>query len=162
MGKLLILCLNLIVFNSFACSFAPVFDEFITTDVALIKASSPRFSLESIHRGTDDGNHGSCSDLGIIKLKIDTIPVHEQGYIFKIVKGRFEDQLFLDSPVVLSKFIQNKQLYSFMWFDGSNEVQEPINITIQITAVSLSGDKSEPQVLNISHPGTSKPWWKVW
>ena len=73
--------------------------------------------------------------------------------IFKIIEGKFEDQLFYESPVVPSKFMENEKLFSFLWFDGSNEEQEPINITVQIIAVSRSGNKSEPQLLTITHPG---------
>ena len=162
MSKTFILVLNLIAFNSFACSFAPSFDDFVITEGPLVKATIPTFSVDSIHRGTNDGNRSSCSDAGFIKLKLDTVPLHEQGYIFKIVKGKFEDQLFDDSPVVPSKFKESKKLYSFLWFDGNNDVQEPINITVQIIAVSRSGNKSEPQLLNITHPGVTKAWWKVW
>ena len=58
--------------------------------------------------------------------------------------------------------MENEKLFSFLWLDGSNEEQEPIDITVQIIAVSLSGNKSEPQLLTITHPGIQKPWWKVW
>ncbi len=162
MSRIILLVLNLVAFNAIACSFLPAFDDFVITDSSAVKATKPNFTVDSIHRGTDDGNHGSCSDAGFIELKLDTVPLHEQGYIFKIIEGKFEDQLFYESPVVPSKFIDSKKLYSFVWLDGSSEEQEPINITVQIIAVSRSGNKSEPQILKITHPGVEKPWWKVW
>ena len=162
MSRILFLVLSLLAFKSGACSFAPAFDEFVISQSTVVVASQPNFSVASIHRGTDDGNHGSCSDAGFIELKLKTTPTNEQGYIFKIVEGKFEDQLFNESPVVPSKFMDDNKLYSFLWLDGSNEEQEPINITVEIIAVSQSGDKSKPQLLKITHPGVKKPWWKVW
>ena len=162
MSRILLLVLSLLAFKSGACSFAPAFDDFVISQSTLVVASKPNFSVASIHRGTDDGNNGSCSDAGFIELKLGTTPINEQGYIFEIVKGEFEDQLFNESPVVPSKFMDDNKLYSFLWLDGSNEEQEAINITVKIIAVSQSGDLSEPQLLEITHPGVKKPWWKVW
>jgi|TARA_B110000211_G_scaffold158508_1_gene179461 hypothetical protein len=162
MSRFLFLLLNILAFKAAACSFAPAFDEFVISENSSDKVTTPTFRVDSIHRGTDDGNHGSCSDAGFINLKLEALPSHEQGYIFKIVEGKFEDQLFYESPVVPSKFMENEKLFSFLWLDGSNKEQEPINITVQIIAVSRSGNKSEPQRLKITHPGIQKPWWKVW
>ena len=159
---LLLLLLNILAFEVTACSFAPAFDDFVISENSSDEVTKPTFKVDSIHRGTDDGNHGSCSDTGFINLKLETLPSHEQGYIFKIIEGKFEDQLFYESPVVPSKFMENEKLFSFLWFDESNEEQESINITVQIIAVSRSGNKSEPQLLTITHPGIKKPWWKVW
>jgi len=162
MSRILLLLLNLVVFNAAACSFMPMLDDFIVSGNSSNEAIVPTFIVESIHRGTDDGNHGSCSDAGFINLKLDTLPSHDQGYIFKIVEGEFEDQLFHESPVVPSEFIDNKKLYRFLWFDGNNQEQEPINITVEIIAVTSSGQQSEPQLLIITHLGVKQPWWKVW
>jgi len=100
MTRFLLLLLNILAFEVTACSFVPAFDDFVISENSSDEVTKPSFKVDSIHRGTDDGNHGSCSDAGFINLKLDTLPSHEQGYIFKIIEGKFEDKLFYESPVV--------------------------------------------------------------
>lgn len=157
MIRIVILVLNLIAFNAIACSFAPAFDDFVITGGPQVNATTPTFTLTSIRRGTRDGSSGSCADIGFIDLTLNRLPSHEQGYIFKIIDGKFEDKIFNQSPVVPSKFMDSQKRYSFLWVDGSSIEQEAINITVEIIAVSRSGHKSAPQILNISHPGVKKP-----
>lgn len=162
MTRFLLLLLNILAFEVTACSFVPAFDDFVISENSSDEVTKPSFKVDSIHRGTDDGNHGSCSDAGSIVLKLKNIPTIEQGYIFELVEGTFEDTLFSDKAITLADFLEEKDKYYFVWFDGNSEEQEAFDIKIKITAVSESGIKSEPQYLNVSHPGVQKPWWKVW
>ncbi|OBT09585.1 hypothetical protein A9267_20780 [Shewanella sp. UCD-FRSSP16_17] len=162
MNQILVLILSLFTFEALACSMMPTSKYFDITGKDTIEPVTPVFELDGVHRGTDDGNHGSCSDAGSIILKLKNIPNIEQGYIFEIVEGTFEDTLFTDKAITLADFLEEKDKYFFVWFDGNSEEQEAFDIRIKITAVSESGIKSEPQYLNVSHPGVQKPWWKVW
>jgi len=135
------------------------FEPSSTEEIQPIK---PTFVVNHIGRGEDDGNHGSCSDAGMISLKLNEKPPLKQGYIFEIVEGEFEDSLFDGTPVIINDLIENKSTYSFIWFDGNSDEQEPINIKVKIIAVSNSGHKSTPQYVVIKHPGIKKPWWKIW
>lgn len=120
----------------------------------------PNFEVKGIKRGSYDGNHGSCSDAGMItfvNLSSDT----DIGYKFAIVEGTFEDTIFGDNPIVPSTFV-NEGEFTFRWFDGHTDDQEPIEITVEITPVSKSGSTGEPARLVVSHPGVKKPWWKIW
>ena len=106
-----------------------------------IQPIKPTFVVNHIGRGEDDGNHGSCSDAGVISLKSnETLPL-KQGYIFEIVEGEFEDSLFDETPVIINDLIEDKRTYSFIWFDGNSDEQEPFNIKVKIIAVSNSGHK---------------------
>lgn len=162
MYKLIGILLLLLSNNSFACSFMPTMEMFKTSSVERIEPTIPMFKLSHIGRGEDDGNHGSCSDAGVITLKLQSIPIVDQGYIFEIIEGSFEDTLFDTAPVILNDLIEDKSTYSFIWFDGNSDEQEPINIKVKITAVSKSGHQSAPQYVDIKHPGIKKPWWKIW
>tara|TARA_R110002050_G_scaffold71891_3_gene154666 strand:+ start:51718 stop:52176 length:459 start_codon:yes stop_codon:yes gene_type:complete len=152
MNRIIVLVLSFIAFKAGACSFAPALEEFIITERSPVAATKPNFSVDSIKRGTNDGNRNSCSDAGFINLKLDSASSNDQGYIFKIVEGKFEYQIFDESPVVPTKFMESKKGYSFLWFDGHKAEQAPINITVQIIAISRSGNKSEPQLLTITYP----------
>ncbi|RRS06942.1 hypothetical protein EAG18_19350 [Pseudoalteromonas sp. J010] len=162
MNRILVLILSLISFDALACSMMPTSKYFEVTGNGTTEPVKPVFEVDGVHRGTDDGNHGSCSDVGSIVLKLKNIPTIEQGYIFELVEGTFEDTLFSDKAITLADFLEEKDEYYFVWFDGNSEEQEAFDIKIKITAVSESGIKSEPQYLKVSHPGVQKLWWKVW
>ncbi|WP_105168164.1 hypothetical protein [Pseudoalteromonas sp. T1lg23B] len=162
MNRILVLILSLITFDALACSMMPTSKYFEVTGKGTTEPVKPVFEVDGVHRGTDDGNHGSCSDAGSIVLKLKNVPTIEQGYIFELIEGTFEDTLFSDKAITLADFLEEKDKYYFVWFDGNSEEQEVFDIKIKITAVSESGIKSEPQYLNVSHPGVQKPWWKVW
>jgi hypothetical protein len=162
MYKLLIIPLLLISTNTWGCSFMPTKMAFKTSSIEKIEPIVPTFELNHRVRGEDDGNHGSCSDAGVISLKIKEISSIEQVYIFEIIEGTFEDTLFDTEPVIINDLIEDKSTYSFIWFDGSYEEQEAINIKVKIIAVSRSGHQSDPQFIEIKHPGIKKPWWKLW
>jgi len=140
---------------TWGCSFGPRFNSFLEDPSYRSdkKPSAPIFEVKGIKRGYDDGNGGSCSDAGMITLS----PLEDPdkfgvtvAYTFKLVEGEFEDSLFPQEPV--SSRIGTS--FTFIWFDGSNEHQEPINFKIEIRGVSPSGVKSEPSYLQITHPGT--------
>jgi hypothetical protein len=160
--KLLIVFLVFISSPVIAGSFRPMLEEFqITTEEGAV-AIKPDFIVASIHRGFDDGNSTSTSDAGIITFQLGTIPPQKQGYIFEIVEGEFEDRLFYEAPVTPTRFVKNKGSFTFIWLDGDSDEQEAFKIRVKIVGVSKSGTLSEPQFLEVSHPGIQKPWWKLW
>jgi len=154
--KIIVFILSLLSFNVLGCSFNRDFVDFIVSQEKHVEASKPNFTVASIHRGTDDGNGGSCSDAGIINLKIKGDFLKEQGYIFEIVQGVFEGNPFSKQAIFPDKLWHNKRLFRFIWFDGNSIKQEPFNIMVKIVAVSISGHKSEPQLLEIKHLGVKK------
>ena len=162
MNRVLVLILSLFSFETLACSMMPTSKYFEVTGQGTTEPVTPAFELDRVQRGTDDGNHGSCSDAGTIILKLKNMPNIEQGYIFELVDSTFEDILFSNKAITLADFLVDKDKYYFVWFDGNSEEQEAFDITIKITAVSRSGVKSDPQYLKVAHPGVEKPWWKFW
>jgi hypothetical protein len=162
MQKYTLIFLTLISYNALACSPHQPTGLFEVTGIESPKPVTPDFVVGGISRGHDDGNSVSCSDAGVISLKLKTTPSNPTGYLFEMLENDFEDQLFISKPIsILEDYDKNSPFY-FRWLDGSNEVQEPINIAIKIIAVSKTGDKSTPQYLKITHPGVKKPWWKFW
>ncbi|TAA48549.1 hypothetical protein [Corallincola spongiicola] len=147
---------------AFACSFAIMTEEFEIVPGEGAPPAIPYFETKDIVRGTDDGNYASCSDAGILTLKLLDTQSQPVGYMFRIVQGQFEDKLFYEQPIQATDPYREENLYKFVWLDGSSDVQEPIDITLEIVAISKTGHKSGPQTLRITHPGVSKPWWKFW
>ncbi|MDO6613311.1 hypothetical protein Q4601_18000 [Shewanella sp. 1_MG-2023] len=157
-----LLLLTLIPCISFAGSFAQMLTGFESNSEEKVDAVKPNFIVQSIRRGTDDGNFASTSDAGLVTLQLTSLPENPQGYTFEIVEGKFEDQLFTGEPVTPAKNVRDKREFTFIWLDGSSQEQEPFNVKVKITGISDSGSESEPQYLVLSHPGVKKSWWKIW
>lgn len=147
---LILLCLPL---QALACSFSldyrskpflvhPPYDESKIPP-------KPIVSVASIKRGFDDGNFASCSDAGIIELKVSTDTI---GYDIEVIepeehRGTIPDGLYGAVREGDDYFIR------FIWLDGSSNVQEPLSIKLAIKATSISGGISEPIQLIVEHPG---------
>lgn len=162
MKKYLILFYALFSSDVFACSFAPMFEPFKVSGENSPKPNVPDFEVAKIKRGSDDGNYASCSDAGMLSLTLRTKTIHPTGYLFKIIDGTMEDRLFYPEPIKPSIYFEEEGIFNFIWLDGSSEEQEEIEMSVEIIAVSKSGERSEPQVLKVSYPGVKKPWWKFW
>jgi len=162
MNQIIVAALIFFSSSSFACSFVQMTEDFDIDAEFAPTPMTPNFVVEKIVRGSDDGNIGSCSDAGILTLKRKNSPENPTGYIFEILTGEFEDQLFYPEPVRATERFEQEGLYKFVWLDGSNDEQEPINIEVKIVALSKSGERSKPQILKVTHPGIKKPWWKIW
>jgi len=150
--KTLIVIILLILSNKInACSFVQMIEEFKVNNAVKTKTipTKPYFKFISIKRGSDDGNGGSCSDAGILSLEQINKPKLSTGYIFEIIEGIYKDKIFYSNPIVATQGFKEKGLYNFVWLDKSR-IKEPLEFKVKITAVSESGDKSEPQILQIS------------
>lgn len=148
--------------KSLGCSFAQMLEGFNVVEGSGAPPLQPDFIVHEIHRGTDDGSYSSCSDAGILTLKLSSPQPENTGYIFEIVEGDFEDHLFQGGPVQATAYYAKDGFYKFVWLDGSSVEQEPINIIVKIQAISKTGKKSESQHLKIQHIGVKKPWWNLW
>ena len=136
-----------------ACSFAPGYQSFRVAPVlrpTLVPAPAPEVVVESIERGYDDGDGASCSDAGILVLRV---PSDALGYHFEIVAGGFDDVVFPDGYV---RTVERGRL-RFVWLDGELDWQESIEVLVRVTTLSSDGVPSEPQVLRIRHPGGESP-----
>jgi hypothetical protein len=134
---------------AFACTFAPGYQAFRVAPVlrpTLVPATAPTVTVESIERGYDDGDGGSCSDAGILVLKV---PSDSVGYHFEVVAGGFDDVVF---PQGYVRTVEPGRL-RFVWLDGDHDWQESVDVLLRVTTISSDGVPSEPQVLRIRHPG---------
>jgi len=144
---------------SYACSPVQTRTPFVITGEKSPNPVTPTFKVTSILRG-QRGSFGSCADTGQLILSLKETPKYEQGYLFEIVDGKFEEKEIFQGMV--KAFRNDITDFYFAWFDGNSNKQEPINIKVKITAVSLSGVKSKPQFLQIVHKGVKVPWWNIW
>jgi hypothetical protein len=136
-----------------ACSFAPGYAAFPPPSrlrPTMVPAPAPEVIVERIDRGYADGNRASCSDAGILVLKV---PSDALGYRFELVAGTLGDDVF---PAGYVRTVA-KGVLRFVWLDGERDWQESIDVLVKITTMSSNGVPSEPKVLRIRHPGGVGP-----
>lgn len=136
-----------------ACSMVPSYME-LQLDAASRPQTAllppPSVTVQEIRRGRT-GEAGMCADLGFLVLRI---PDEIRGYKFEVVEGMFPASTFPVSAFPKG-FVQPRTggWLSFSWVDGALDEQEPINIVVKITSISLAGVPSEPLYLRIEDPG---------
>ena len=139
-------------FSTYACSLAPPTQQFnIDSKLEKIPAIQPSFKVSNLSRGKK-AQH-SCSGLASLSLKLEKPTTLDQGYTFEKTKGNFDKIYFNDKPVTLTKYTSEMGEYVFYYNETTND---PIDITLKITAVSKSGHTSKPQVLHIKHLGNNE------
>ena len=146
--------------EAYSCSFARVLEPFIVDGSSEMVPKIPDFEVLSISRG-ERGDAGMCADAGTLTLVSKNLD-GENGFIFEIEEGEYDVGLFPNQPVILVERFAAKAEYFFVWLDGNTKEQEPIDILVKITAISKSGNLSEPQYLRVFHPGVQKSWWEFW
>lgn len=144
--------------SGWACSFAPGFAQFNPKPAGFgsalppgPKLPPPEINLESLTRGYDDGDYASCSDAGILVFSVPgELGI---GYEFRIVEGSFPDAVIPDYPV--RPAMNEPDKLRFVWLDYQGGPIEPIDVVIEVRAVSGAGDRGESTLLEIYHPGGS-------
>lgn len=78
---------------------------------------------------------------------IDYLSYIISGYLFELIRGSFE--VFQTEAIPL-KSTQEKEIFLFSFYEHK---RKPIDAIVKITAISISGKKSKPQLLRIKHDG---------
>ena len=164
MKKIKVFLLTIVILSStvFACEMPIYITEFkINNKVKSQPPIQPNFKLVNIIRAV---RADTCRfGIGEIELKLQTYSKNKQGYIFEVVKGKLDGPFtkFKEGSAVVSS-IYDKSDYHLEWKDGNKNSQEPFDIVLKITGISISGKKSKPQYLRVSHNGIKVPWWNIW
>lgn len=147
-------------FDAWACSFAPGFevaqDSFTNVSVIDERLRPPEVQLGFLQRGFDDGQGGSCSDAGILRVELlDAKADSNDSFLFEITDGSLPESLIPDVALKPVEMSEGKHGFFFVWLDlpwGQSSV-EPIEATLAVHRVSEYGAMSVPRYLRISHPG---------
>ena len=149
----LLICVLMLPSVSLGCSFSPSYRStpFLTVPSSgtEIKPSSPEIEVSKIKRGYDDRSHSSCSDAGVIELKVSDADV---GYVLHLVKPE-EHRYTIPDGLYGAVVEEDGNYIRFIWFDGSDNVQEPISIQLEVKAMSRNGILSDPVYIEIAHSG---------
>lgn len=119
-----------------------------------------RAETTSISRGVGPQRAGcsggssssSCDDLGSFAIAVaghDDLP-GEVGFLFELASGSLPSGLTLRPGPVRAR----NGAVSFVFLDGAEDDQESLDLTLRVFAIDASGNRSEPRVVAVSHPGS--------
>ena len=111
----------------------------------------PSVSYE-IRRGDGTRPLDSCSDTGVLILEM---PLEGENaslaYEFKVTSKGSSRAIIVDGIYRGYELAREGKLqFPFSWVDGADVIQEPIEISVQITPYRLTGETGDPVVLQIA------------
>jgi len=138
--------------SALACMIAPGAEEFqYEPSNEGESIEGPYIELDRLQRGYDDGNYASCSDAGRLVFFVE--PDLDIGYKFSLAEGSFPDLVFPEFPVQPVSHTPGE--IRFVWLDFQGGPVEPIDVVVEVRAVSAAGARSDPVTIEISDPGGS-------
>jgi hypothetical protein len=149
----------LLSLDTFACSFAPGYRTFELSSTRPPSSgptpATPSLSIQSIKRGTDDGNFASCSDAGVLTVSLnDPEAAKNIGFLFELESGSFPDKVLPDEIVAPIELADGSLGFYFVWLDlptGQSAV-EPIDVKVSVRAVSPTMVEGSKVILDIQSP----------
>jgi len=146
--------------ETLACSLLSGFQSIVPTPIVGEPVGEipgpPKISVEKLKRGFDDEDGASCSDAGILTLRVSRTEGESiAGYLFKLENGDFPGCTLPEGYVLPVLLTGGGRGFQFVWLDlpWGSHILKPIEATISVRQLSFGGHLSEPVFLHISHPG---------
>jgi hypothetical protein len=152
--------LNAFSIKSLACDFPLGYESVVPTPILGGPVGEapgpPNISVAELKRGFDDGNGASCSDAGILRLRVSRTESESiAGYLFRLEEGYFPEATLPDGYVMPVLLIEGGRGFQFVWLDlpRGQKTIKPMDATISVRQISSGGYLSEPVLLHVSHRG---------
>lgn len=140
-----------------ACSLSTGIKPFTPTQ-ALAKDSGEELKMPmpevlSVTRGIGSRN-ASCDEAGLLSVRVgwprgtDYKP-RDLGFEFRVVSGTTPYVIFPDGPVT-GRVEGRDTEFLFMWRDGSPDQQQPIQLEIEVRAVTQDNRRGPPAHFTVS------------
>lgn len=118
---------------------------------------APIVAVSTIQRGEYHPNktYTGCADIGYVELVIPADDASRKlAYEFDVVSGETRDDIFHNGVAFTTDYEDDGKLHFFFaWFDGTDETQEPLDLKVQVTAITRSGLRSPATEIAIRDPG---------
>ena len=139
-----------------ACWVSPPIRATMVTGQDKLQGGAPRVPSVTyeIRRGDGTRPLDSCSDTGVLILEM---PLEGENaslaYEFKVTPKGSSRAIIADGIYRgYERPREGKLQFPFAWIDGADVVQEPVEISVQITPYRLTGEKGNAVVLQIADP----------
>ena len=152
-----VLCVFLCVPDAKACSLKSGISEF-KPQVAATNSNSeglkaPELEVVSITRGIGT-RHSSCDDTGLLSIRVEwprgsDYKLRDIGFEFRVISGGSTYDIFPESAVTVDVDGRVSE-FLFMWRDGPPAQQQPIDLQVEVRAVTADNRRGPPARLAVS------------
>jgi len=152
-----VLCVFLCVPDVEACSLKSGVNEFkpqgTTTSAGQEGLKAPELELVSITRGIGT-RHSSCDDTGLLSIRVEwprgtDYKMRDIGFEFRVVSGESTYEIFPQTAVAMDVDGRVSE-FLFMWRDGPPAQQQPINLQVEVRAVTADNRHGPPARLAVN------------
>lgn len=148
------------VADASACALSSGITPF-RTSVAVAQAGvaedliAPEVELASVTRGVGT-RHASCDDTGLLTLQVEwprgtDYKLRDIGFEFRVVGGDAGALVFPEGPVA-GRVDGRRSEFLFMWRDGPPSGQKPLDLQLEVRAVTPDNRRGPPASLRVSAP----------
>lgn len=156
-----VLCAVLAVADAAACNLSTGITPFSVASTPSAVADDgalrvPELEVVSVTRGVD--GRASCDASGLLTLSLawprgSDYKLRELGFEFRVVDGEDRLSIFPRQPVA-GRVEGRRSEFLFLWQDGPPSQQVPIDLLVEVRAVTLDNRRGPPaQVRITSAPG---------
>lgn len=150
-------CVFLCVPDAMACSLKSGINEFTPQGTAVSTSSeglkAPELEVVSITRGIGT-KHSSCDDTGLLTIRVEwprgtDYKLRDLGFEFRVVSGDGTYKIFPEGAVT-SRVDGRAAEFLFMWTDGPPAQQQPINLEVEVRAVTADNRRGPTTRLRVT------------
>ena len=152
------LCALLAVSEAVACNVSTGVTPFANDQAASAMddagLKSPVLALVGLTRGVD--GRASCDASGLLTLSVEwprgtDYKLRELGFEFRVVGGEDRLSIFPKAPVT-GRVDGRRSEFVFLWQDGPPAQQQPIDLVVEVRAVTPDNRRGPPAQLRIAAP----------
>lgn len=154
------LCAGLCLADASACSLSSGIRPFQPA-VAVAQAGvagdlrPPEPVVVSVTRGVGT-RHASCDDTGLLTVRVEwprgtDYKLRELGFEFRVVGGDAGLAIFPEGPVA-GRIDGRRSEFLFMWRDGPPWEQKPLDMQVEVRAVTPDNRRGPPALLRVTAP----------
>ncbi|KAF1722637.1 hypothetical protein [Pseudoxanthomonas wuyuanensis] len=112
----------------------------------------PQVEIAGITRGVGT-RHASCDDTGLLTLQLEwprgtDYKLRDLGFEFHVVEGGQAYPIFPEGPVA-GRINGKRSEFLFMWRDGPPDQQQPIDLVLEVRAVTPDNRRGPPARLRV-------------
>ncbi|MEL1264608.1 hypothetical protein [Pseudoxanthomonas putridarboris] len=115
----------------------------------------PEVEVVNVTRGVGT-RHASCDDTGLLTVRVEwprgtDYKVRDLGFEFRVVGDGAGLSIFPEGPVV-GRVDGRRSEFLFMWRDGPPWEQKPLDLQVEVRAVTPDNRRGPPALLRVTAP----------
>jgi hypothetical protein len=154
----MVMCAMLAVPDVSACALSSGITPFATGNQPAAPAETgalkpPQVEIAGVTRGVGT-RHASCDDTGLLTVQLEwprgtDYKLRELGFEFRVTSGDPGIAIFPEVPVT-GRINGKRSEFLFMWRDGPPDQQQPLELELEVRAVTADNRRGPPARIRVS------------